>query len=379
MRRPAPTPTTRAEVVRPRGRRAGRRPARGGALARPAWRPARHGRDRPGASRWTGSAAPIAESRFPGTVSGSTWCSSRRIAIGTWATIVRSGSASRTSRYRRNEPLQIARTTSFSETPNASRTESTSARGNEQNTNPRWAVSEPLNGPGGAWNGRTEDDRSRETANRVSPGTARTTSTTTRAARNGVVATENVTPDVRASVPCRSWPASWPASRTTSGYDTGASGSRSKITDANSAAWSPSMHAWWIFRSRATPPSRRPSRRQSSQRGRERSSGRPKISPTRRSSWRSSPGGSAVAWRRCASTSSSGVSTHCARSRRPGISTIRRRNSPSFARRSPTRRRSCSVSSAVPASASNTASTPTFMCHSGVSAATKPLSVRLRR
>ena len=45
----------------------------------------------------------------------------------------------------------------------------------------------------------------------------------------------------------------------------------------------------------------------------------------------------------------------------------------------PTRRRSCSVPSAVPASASNTASTPTFMCHSGVSAATKPLSVRLRR
>ena len=264
----------------------------------------------------------------------------------------------------------------MSETWNDLRTTLASSSDTEADAKSRREVNVALNGPGGAWNGSTAALRSCVSANRASRGAARSASIPTRAARTGVVATDR---DDAASRPS-SAPRCGRTSRANSGRSSGASASTSKMIDAYSAPRTPSMHAWWIFSSRATPPSSRPSSRQSSQSGRERSSGCSRIVPTSRPSSCARPGQSTVASCTCASTSSSGMSSQTGRSRRPGISTIRRRNRPRCASRPVTSRRTCSGPRRAAESApANTASTPLCICHSRDSAARKAASVRLSR
>ena len=314
------------------------------------------------------------ESRLPGTISGSMWRSLRRMPIGSCATRLRSGSASRRTRYVRNAALHNVITTSFVETPKCARTACTSCRATEPRANARRAVSRPLNGLEGASNGRSVALRPPESANRTSFGVASSASTPKRAARTGVVATATAA----SAIAVHRLASSPTTSCARSGRSSGASGVRSKMTEANAAPWSPSMHAWCTFSSRARRPARRPSMRQSSQSGRDRSSGRPKISPTVRLTSRSPPGGSTVACLRCASGSMACVSSQTGQARPPARSTRRRRNGARCRRRPVTRVRTRSGASDVAASTeSNIASAPTCMCHSGVSAATRPASVRL--
>ena len=243
-------------------------------------------------SRCVGSDTNIAETLFALSMSA---VSSLRTETGHAASNGRSGKASRRCRYRRNAPVAVASTMSFTVQPNAFFIDFTSSRETDANATRRCGVNGAFHGVRGVLNGVPPEGRLESRRTRVNPTAPRS--------RFGIANASAIGSGRRSRemIACRT---SSKSDGLCSGFQSSfagdastGSGSRSRMLVARLEPDTPSIVAWCIRARTATAPCSTPSMTQNSQRGRERSKGRPAMSPTMSASCSVLPGDSTAMWR----------------------------------------------------------------------------------